>query len=98
MCSVSKFFKKINFPLHHEFATAVQKKFLRAHGGRMSTAFVRWIPPPINWIKLNIGESINLMQGKIGVGASLRESDGSWQGCFTYNIVMCDVELAEFWG
>lgn len=54
----------------------VQSDGLQAHGLSKRMIY-RWYPPPSNWVKLNCDGALFFDQNKIGIGAILRDAQGS---------------------
>lgn len=59
--------------------------------------WLRWIPPPMGWIALNVDGCLKQNHTKARGGGILRTEPGKWVLGFTGNIGSCTVEEAELW-
>ena len=59
--------------------------------------FIRWIPPPTGWVKLNTDRCYKVNPGLASGGGLLRDEDGKWIKGFDYNIGICTVTMSELW-
>lgn len=59
---------------------------------------IRWIPPPLGWIKANSDGVVNSTTRTAACGSLLRDFDGRWRGGFAKKVGSCGVLSAELWG
>ncbi|KAH9667991.1 reverse transcriptase domain-containing protein [Citrus sinensis] len=64
---------------------------------RRKEIFIRWIPPPWPWCKLN-SDGSRKNDGEAGAGGVIRDSVGHWISGFCMRIGESSVLMAELWG
>ena len=64
----------------------------------MTNCLISWIPPPRDWIKLNVDGSLNHDLGSISAGGVIRDDKKMWLTGFAMNKGSGSVIEAELWG
>lgn len=58
---------------------------------------VKWVKPPVDWVKINVDGACNVQTGSIGAGGLILDHNGSWMIGFVHNIGKGCPLLAEGW-
>lgn len=61
------------------------------------TILVRWIKPPMDWLKLNTNQASLGIPGKAGGGGVIRDSFRKWVKGFSRSIGVATSVMAECW-
>ena len=61
------------------------------------TISVRWMKPPMDWLKLNTNGASLGNPGKAGGGGVIRDSSGKWVKGFSRSIGVATSVMAECW-
>ncbi|ESR53983.1 hypothetical protein CICLE_v10021474mg [Citrus x clementina] len=56
-----------------------------------------WMPPPTNWVKLNIEGSSSRAQGSAGAGGIVRDESGKWILGYSKNLGTSNSLASELW-
>ncbi|KAF7823087.1 putative ribonuclease H-like domain-containing protein [Senna tora] len=64
---------------------------------QLEKKLIRWNPPDVNWLKMNVDGSCWLHTSEIGCGGVLRDSNGRWISGFSKNMGYGSSVLAEAW-
>lgn len=65
---------------------------------QLDVPHIRWIPPPMGWIKANSDGAVSGTSKMAACGGLLRDPDGRWRGGIAKKIGICGVLQAELWG
>ena len=63
----------------------------------MVTISVRWMKPPMDWLKLNTNGASLGNPGKAGGGGVIRDSSGKWVKGFSRSIGVATSVMAKCW-
>ncbi|KAH9722164.1 RNase H domain-containing protein [Citrus sinensis] len=74
-----------------------EKKELEVEAERKLNISVCWMPPPTNWVKLNIEGSSSRAQGSAGAGGIVRDESGKWILGYSKNLGTSNSLASELW-
>ncbi|KAJ1412363.1 Ribonuclease H domain [Sesbania bispinosa] len=57
--------------------------------------YIKWIPPPTNWLKLNLDGAVSVLARLAGCGGVLRDHNGNFLGAFSAFLGDCSIMTAE---
>lgn len=70
---------------------------VEAEAERKLNISVCWMPPPKNWVKLNIEGSSSMVQGSAGAGGIIRDESGKWLLGYSKNLGTSNSLASELW-
>ncbi|CAI9103287.1 OLC1v1001743C1 [Oldenlandia corymbosa var. corymbosa] len=59
---------------------------------------IRWLPPPVDWVKINSDGSFNMYNGVGCAGGVVRDCHGRWLGGIMIKVGFCTITGSELWG
>ncbi|CAI9105936.1 OLC1v1004973C1 [Oldenlandia corymbosa var. corymbosa] len=59
---------------------------------------IHWIPPPVDWVKVNSNGSVDPSIGVGYAGGVIRDCHGRWLEGFMMKVGFCTITGAELWG
>ncbi|KAE8678718.1 hypothetical protein F3Y22_tig00111402pilonHSYRG00150 [Hibiscus syriacus] len=85
--------------LSREASSALDSALSLAQSSRLLlNTFDPWIPPPLNWCKVNTDGSRKIGDIFATCGGVIRSSNGGWMIGFSKAIDICSIVEAELWG
>lgn len=64
---------------------------------RRQMMYIRWVPPPVGWFKLNVDGATKGVENIAGCRGLIRGADGRWVAGFAKKLGACSAIKAELW-